>query len=115
MIKKKAASGVLASVMIAGSIATATPAQAAPVPAPAPSGCSTGIDAGTKGSYVRARCLYGKGWYWVKASCLRPDGSGLRHTVTGDTQAVGGGLIWSTYYPCRYPRNVSVQTLSFDS
>ena len=93
--------------MIAASIATAAPVQAAP------SGCSTDIEAGTRGSTVLARCTHGKGWYWVEASCLRPDGSGLRYKVQGEWHTPGSGY-WSSYYPCKSPRNVIAATASID-
>ncbi|WP_433018957.1 hypothetical protein [Kribbella sp. CA-294648] len=101
----------MAALMLAASIATAAPAQAAQErEAAGPWDCATGIDAGTRGSTVRARCNYGSGWYRVSASCLRADGSGLRYTAVGDWYAPGSGY-WSTYYPCRYPRSVEVDTI----
>ncbi len=102
--------GAMAALMLAASIATAVPAQAAQESEAAePGNCATGIDAGTEGSTVRARCNSGRGEYRVRASCLRPDGSGLRYTAVGDWRAVGSGY-WSTYYPCRSPRSVIAET-----
>lgn len=51
--------------------------------------------------------------YRVIASCLRPDGSGLRYTAYGDVELIGTGY-WSTYYPCRSPRNVQGDPLIAD-
>ena len=109
MKRKTVTGGALAALMLAASVATAAPAQAA-----APWDCATGVDAGTKGSTVRARCNYGQGLYRVKASCLRTDGSGLRYTAYGEWYAPGSGY-WSSYYPCRTPRSVKVDTLYLET
>jgi hypothetical protein len=105
LMRKIVTGGALASLMIAVSIAAAAPAAAAP----APSGCKTDIEAGTNGSRILGNCSHGQGFFWVEASCLRPDGSGLRFTAEGNVRVPG--QYWSTYYPCKSPRNVRVETI----
>lgn len=106
LIRKTLAGGALATLMIAAGIAGAAPAQATVA-----ARCSTDIEAGTNGSTVLAKCSGSDVIaYRVKASCLRPDGSGLRYTATGDLVLKIDGY-WSSYYPCKSPRNVRGEPL----
>jgi hypothetical protein len=109
LMRKTLAGGALATLMIAAGIAGAAPAQATVTVS-----CSTDIEAGTRGSTVLAKC---SGTdvvaYRVAASCLRPDGSGLRFTARGEYVLVMEGY-WSTYYPCKSPRSVRGEWIELD-